>query len=211
MAITYEQLFDTLRREKSRDELQQLEPEFYRHVQAFLAEKHAVIQRESARGLGSLAAQRAGIEYQNVRKILRELYDRRERKIVTMAMHRTRTDSAVIETESLLPQERLFFDELVGVLTRQRAEALAESTGEISYRPPVQEPEAHFRTQDEAPAAEASPAAPSGEIMVKFLSDVPKFVGKNLKVFGPYAEGDTASLPIDVAQILIRKGRAEEA
>ena len=48
--ITYEQLFDALRREKSRDELQRLENGFYHLARVFLAEKQAMLVPENAGG-----------------------------------------------------------------------------------------------------------------------------------------------------------------
>ncbi|HEX2556837.1 MAG TPA: hypothetical protein VHK86_00815, partial [Nitrososphaera sp.] len=47
-------------------------------------------------------------------------------------------------------------------------------------------------------------------LQVRFIAPVPKFVGKDLRVFGPYEQGEQAELPDDIAQILIRKGRAQE-
>lgn len=123
--ITYEQLFDALRREKSRDELQKLDEGFYRLSRLFLADKHDAIISESAGGLGGLGAQRAGIEYQNAKRILRELYDRRERKIVTLAMHRSRSDATVVDISALLLEERMFFDALVDLLSQTRDQVFA--------------------------------------------------------------------------------------
>jgi hypothetical protein len=45
---------------------------------------------------------------------------------------------------------------------------------------------------------------------VSFLSAVPKFVGKQLEIYGPFNQGDNATLPSDVADVLINKGRAQE-
>lgn len=137
--ITYEQLFDALRREKSRDELQKIDEEFYRHSRLFLAGKHDAMIAQSASGIGGLSAQRAGIEYQNAKRILRELYDRRERKIVTLAMHRSRTDATVVDISALLPEERILFDALVDLLSQTREQVFAAigvtGTATAAFRP----------------------------------------------------------------------------
>ena len=44
---------------------------------------------------------------------------------------------------------------------------------------------------------------------VKFLSAVPKFLGKNKDVFGPFKEGDEAELPSKIVSILVKKGKVE--
>lgn len=49
-------------------------------------------------------------------------------------------------------------------------------------------------------------SASSPGVMVRFLVHVPRFVGKDLRLFGPFAEGETAMLPVDTARILINKG-----
>lgn len=186
--LTYEQLFDTLRREKSRDELQVLDPDFYAKAQGFLARQQALISGDM-----SLASQRAQIECQNTQRILRELYDRRERKIVTLAMHKTRAEDSIVDIETLLPTERAFFDELVALLTRARKE--------IVQRAPI--------TASTEDSSEAEPEAPAPGIEVRFTATVPKFVGKDMRVFGPYEEGQKDTLPEEIAQILVQKGRAQ--
>ena len=45
---------------------------------------------------------------------------------------------------------------------------------------------------------------------VRFLGSVPKFVGKELEIYGPYEKEDVANLPLDIANMLINKGTAEE-
>jgi len=46
--------------------------------------------------------------------------------------------------------------------------------------------------------------------LVRFIHSVPRFVGRHLEVYGPFEDDDTANLPEEIADILIKKGRAEE-
>jgi len=46
--------------------------------------------------------------------------------------------------------------------------------------------------------------------LIRFLHAVPSFVGKELEVYGPFEEEDMAHLPREIAELLIKKGRAEE-
>jgi DNA replication initiation complex subunit (GINS family) len=231
--LTYEQLFDTLRREKSRDDLQKLEKEFYEKVRIFLSIKlDTIVAERNSQGVESLAAQRAQIEYQNVKKILKEIYERRERKIVTLAMHRTRTEAAVIDHDLLLPEEKLFFESLLHLMVQNREQILSsiESREPIVVTPRMTQTYAQPTSYDqdmpmtsgattipvrqaadvEVAAGDTYSSMPEGQLSVRFIAPVPKFVGKDLRVFGPYEEGQTAELPDDIAQILIRKGRAQE-
>jgi len=220
--ITYEGLFDTLRREKSRDELQAIDRDFYNRVRDFLAAKE-----DAARSSGptTLAGTRAQIEHQNVRKILREFYERRERKIVTMALHRLRTDSAV-DTSALLPEESGLFAALCADLETNRAAVLsnadipAAARREIVSDEPL-EPQPRGRIISmRSPAPEgveiddgdtsSGDAVEAPFITVRFTSAIPKFAGPDGNVLGPFEAGDQASVPRRVAEILVRKGKAEE-
>ena len=45
---------------------------------------------------------------------------------------------------------------------------------------------------------------------IKIINSIPKFINKDLKTFGPYLREDIAKLPDEIADILIKKNRAEE-
>ena len=45
---------------------------------------------------------------------------------------------------------------------------------------------------------------------IRFIETVPKFVGSDLQVYGPFEKEDVANLPINVAALLIKNNRAEE-
>jgi hypothetical protein len=46
---------------------------------------------------------------------------------------------------------------------------------------------------------------------IKILKNLPKFVGADLKVYGPFTEGESIELPDKEAQLLVRRGIAEYA
>ena len=50
----------------------------------------------------------------------------------------------------------------------------------------------------------------TGLKLVRFLNAVPKFVGDDLKVYGPFEEEDMANLPEKVANVLIENKRVEQ-
>lgn len=210
--LTYEQLFDILRREKSRDELQELDTEFHADAARFFEDKDREARSASGDDLHSLAAQRASIELQNTKRILKELYERRERKIVTMALHRTRTDAAIIDTQALLPEEKELFDRLVGLLRDRKEAALpfvpsAVRSGIVERVPPARAEQS--RQVETAPGDTMTMQDDEDHVPVKFLSTVPKFVGKDLQVYGPFQEGDETRLPQSVVRVLQKKGRIE--
>jgi DNA replication initiation complex subunit (GINS family) len=157
------------------------------------------------------------IQLQNIKKILKELYDRREKKVINLAINKARTKSSIIDTSSLMDEERALFDSLHKVLEGFRESVLdnviaakAPSTSRPAQAEDCtsgQEPEKEqaLNTSSE----EHKTKAENKTVGVRFLSPVPEFVGPELKLYGPYEEDDTSYLPEQVAKVLLDKGRAE--
>ena len=88
--ISYDTLFDLLKREKDRSELQKLETTFYDDLVSYLKQKSSAQETLPAR------------QQDNLKKILKELYERREKKIINMALDMSRTKSNLVDTSALL-------------------------------------------------------------------------------------------------------------
>jgi DNA replication factor GINS len=179
--ITYETLFELLRRERKREEIQELSQSFYQDVINYLAGKAALDEGQKGRA-----------QMENIKKILRELYEKRERKIISMAMTKSRTGSDIFDVSSLLPAEKKLYEDMRQVCDRHREKILFSLLKQKT--PP--EPEKKSLGKD--------------VMLVRFISPVPKFVGRELEPYGPFEAEDVVSLPPDIAKVLISKGRAEE-
>lgn len=200
--ITYETLFDMLRNEKRRDELQKLEKGFYEHLAQYIKEKEELSVSDQGSELFSHAEQQKAVkQLENIRKLVRELYERREKKIVNLALISSRTGS-LIDKSALLEPEQQLFNELQGVFSKHRDSVLVHV---LSAR----QPQIGAERAGSAPQLEAvSECKPTK--LVRFLKPVPKFVGKELEVYGPFEEEDVANLPVEIADLLIKKVRVEE-
>ena len=209
MNITYETLFELLRIEKNRDDLQELPSAFFEDVLAYLREKQQVLDESKAKEDLFSATEREKVttEMANIRKILRELYERREKKIINMALNKSRTRSNIIDTSKLLGEEGKLFSNLVGTLDRFR-EGIIFSV--LDFRQPFVDDKAVVEEKKEEEKQEEKISAPKDTKLVRFLHPVPKFIGKELEVYGPFEEEDMATLPSEIADVLISKGRAEE-
>ena len=51
---------------------------------------------------------------------------------------------------------------------------------------------------------------PNSTKLVRFIYTVPKFVGNDLNTYGPFESENLASLPLKVADVLIKRKRAQE-
>ncbi|MBW2982854.1 hypothetical protein KY327_00960 [Candidatus Woesearchaeota archaeon] len=216
--ITYETLFDLLRRERNREELQPLDETFYHDVLTYMAEKQAQIPATDPTHISG-EGEKARIQFQNIKRILKELYDRREKKIVMLALSAVRTDAATIDQEAFLPEERTLYDSLTNAFKERRSSVLdnvlrqqppAGSTPPPKPAPeppkPKPAPEKPPEKQEEQPSQDKQEGT-----KVKFLKPVPRFAGGNGEVHGPFKTGEEATLPTKIAAVLIKKGRAQEA
>src|SRR3989338_8127493 len=91
--ITYEKLYEVLRLEKYKKDLQKLEHDFFTKVIKYLDEKKSILQsqenRDSVFASQSIAKTKRQVE--NAKMILKELYERMEGKIIQMALFNSRT------------------------------------------------------------------------------------------------------------------------
>jgi DNA replication initiation complex subunit (GINS family) len=134
--ITYDALYELVRREKQKDELQQLEPEYLALVLAYLRELDNRLLVTDKQGMfGQSDHEQLAAQQRNARKLIRELYERREKKLSEIALNKSCTGSDLIDTSNLLSSEKALFDMLVGALDAYRRGILHNI---ISLREPEQ-------------------------------------------------------------------------
>ncbi len=206
MTVNYETIFELLRREKNRDDLQELPETFFDDFLAYSREKQQILDESKIKQDLFSAAERDKVstEMANIRRILKDLYERREKKIINMAVNMSRTRSNIIDTSKLMKEEKLLFDRIVSTLDKFREGILLNV---LDFRQPF------IDEKDESNAETASQEEKQAEKptkLLRFIHPVPKFLGKELEVYGPFEEEDMATLPTEIAEVLISKGRAEE-
>jgi DNA replication initiation complex subunit (GINS family) len=211
ISITYDLLFDILKIEKSREELQKLDEKFYVHVVEYLNSKESIINNPNT---PVRERELTKIQLVNVKRLLLELYDKREKKIINLAIYKIKTSAGIINTDSLLEEEKYLFDALYLQLSRCRSDIInniidgkmplinlsiaKDSNGNVNS------------SGSKAVVAEDEFDNSDGIKSVRFIKPVPKFLGSELEIYGPFEENDIASLPSKIANILIKKNRAEE-
>ena len=231
VAITYETLYELLRLEKGREELQTLPTSFLQDVCSYIKEKKNLMDGETnAEGAFSIE-ERFKVEKQiaNIKKIVKELYERRQKKIIAMAVDKSRISSIIIDTSAMLADEKAFFDTMSGILTSFREGLLKQVLdGRVKEVEDAAKPvetessiQALAQPSDTAQVSDNNQDQPENNQTdisennqqenktVRFLQSVEKFVGPELEEYGPYQEKDTANLPSGVADVLVNKGRAE--
>jgi DNA replication initiation complex subunit (GINS family) len=138
-----------------------------------------------------------------------ELYDRREKKIINLALYRVKAGDGIINTEMLLSEERIFFDTLYMQLLRYREDILNNVLEGKIPNPHVMNMTLNNSNALSKITLDIEDLS-EGIKSVRFIKAVPRFLGSELEVYGPFVENDIASLPSKIANILIKKDRAEE-
>ena len=200
--ITYETLFELLKREKDMTDLQKLDPSFFNDFIDYLNDKKNMLGKEDALFSGD-EKKKVETQIDNAKRIIKGIYERREKKILNIALIKSRTKSNVIDTSAFLENEKKLFDEVVKVLDGFRSEVIDNIIDGKQISGTT------IEKTNETANIEKSGTKKTTKL-VRFLHSVPKFVGKELEEYGPFEEEDVANLPSEIAKILLDKGRVEE-
>ncbi len=192
--ITYETIRSAHRAEKD-DELQKLPEGFFESVRNWF--KH----KEKMKDTTSL------LEVENAKKLLEDVINRRQKKVVLSALRTVRGD---LPPTNLSDEERKFFDQIVKTLKDFRNNMKEKFR---SYEDIVEEKieDAKKSVEELKPkqVVEQKLIKPEGKLMVKILSNLPRFVGSNLESYGPLKAGDVITLPEEIGNVLLTRKVAE--
>lgn len=193
--ITYEGVYDLLRKEKIYAELQKIPDTFLTEVISYLSEKTAILdsQKQKDSIFAEKEVEKTAKQLENIKKMLKELYERRENKIVKLALIASKTGS--LSDTDMLKEEQEMYNALVSNLTFYRENILTKVLDK-------KQPSLSNKTEENK----------EGENLktVRFTNPVPQFIGNDQKIYGPFEEEYVANLPSKVAELLIRNKRAEE-
>lgn len=191
--ITYETIRNAHRAEKE-EELQKLPDGFFESIRNWFKVK------EKLKDTTSL------LEVENAKKLLEDVINRRQKKIVLAALSTMRGQ---LPPAGLNDEERKFFDDIVNTLKAFKNDMNEKFR---SFDDIAQEKvEEAKRSIEEMKPVEVENIAvkPNGKLLVKILIDLPKFVGTDMQSYGPLSTGDIITMPEEVAKLLITRKAAE--
>ncbi len=168
--ITFELIRGIQREEQRTPKLSIIQDNFYKTVVEYIQTKRKLIQKD----------RKGSIEVKSIERLVQDIFDRRERKIITFAVNAARTN---IQPENMLDEEKDFFDLITVTIKQRRDENFKKFFKE----------EKIFKTD-----------------LIVFKDNVPKFVGSDMKNYGPYKKGDIAKIPNDNVKILLNQGVIEQ-
>lgn len=170
--ITFESIRKIQTEEQGSQKLIKLPENFYKNITSYMEQKQKISEMKGDR--------KASMELKNIQRLIEDIFNRRERKILNQALISVRTG---MPPENLTDEEKIYFDEIVRTLKNRRSSIL----------------ENLFKEKEKKVA-----------LSIIFKEDIPEFVGADLKTYGPFKKGDTAILPEENMKIFLEKGLAEE-
>jgi DNA replication initiation complex subunit (GINS family) len=168
--ITYELIRKIQREEQASTKLTKLPENFFDSVASYLEKKRSVEEKD----------RRAVLEIKNIERLVEDIFNRRERKIINFAIIAARTN---IPPENLLEKEKEFYQKLVEIIKERRDKELKKI----------------LRGEKKEMVT-----------LVIFKEAVPQFVGADGRSYGPFEKGDIAKLPEANVKILLEKKLVEE-
>ena len=198
VVITYETLYELLRREKYRADLQKLDENIYKDVVKYLGEKRAILESQAKKEsiFASTEVEKTQTQIKNVVKILKELYEKRENKIVQFAVFGSRSKT-VQDTSTMLPEEYELYAKIKEMLDNFRESILVQL---LQNKPPS----VIFERQKDLKIEEKTES-----LTIEMLRDIPEFVGPDLGIYGPFKKGERHAIPSVVAEMLMRTEQAK--
>ncbi len=179
--LTYNDLYEALRKEKYAEQLQTLHASFISSVSQYLQERKEFSSKQD--DLFSEAMIKSKKQFENALFIFKELMLRRKKKLLNLAFVATETGISKKDFENMLPIERELFDKIITSMEKVDKEVSSILNGKI---------EREIKNS-----------------LVVFKEDMDEFVGMQGEKFGPYKKGDIVNIPKEVAAILGNAGKIE--
>ena len=193
--ITFEYLYDVLRKEKYSKEIQRLDENFMANLKKYIYEKTQLLKSNAEKVSIFTASEtlKTRKHVENVQKLVKELFERRESKILYLAFVASKNSGKHQLTTNLLKEEEIMFNEIITKLNDFRE----QTTSRLLSEDPIDLKPKDIKTDEK-----------QLNQVIRVLEPVPQFVGLDMQVYGPFNEKDTVTLPIEIANVLVNKNIA---
>jgi len=179
--ITYNDIYEALRRERYNEQLQKLPSIFLSEVAAYFDEKKEIVNKQDDMFSDTIIKTKKQLE--NAVSIFKELLLRRRKKLLNLVFVAAETGISKRDFENMLNFEREMFEKIMKIFE--------EGEKNVSVTMNGKEKESKNK-------------------LIMFKEDVVEFVGMAGEKLGPFKKGDVANLDRGIADILILDKKAEE-
>ncbi|MEM2583078.1 MAG: hypothetical protein QW519_01770 [Candidatus Thermoplasmatota archaeon] len=116
MMLTYEKLRNIDEMERNSSSLTKIDTDFYSQAISYIEEIESRIEKEKESPSHKLMI--LSDELRNTKRLLQSIFERREKKIVSFALHSARTGKEM--PENMTNEEKIFYEELLNVINAYR-------------------------------------------------------------------------------------------
>jgi DNA replication initiation complex subunit (GINS family) len=176
--ITYNELYDALRKERYSEQLQALPKNFIKEFVAYLNDKKEIVNKKDDDFSDTI--QKTKKQYENSIAIFKELMLRRKKKILDLAFVAAETGISKRDFENMFAVEKECFD---GIM-----KSIEKTDKKVS---------------DMLKGSDQEEDKKSKNKMVVFIEDADEFLDVDGNKLGPFKKGDFANIPEEIANILI--------
>ncbi len=173
--ITYNDLYEALRKERYSEELQVLPKNFLKDVAEYFEEKKKAGEKVDV--VFSDISLKNKKKLENAMALFKELLLRRKRKILNLAFVASETGISKKDFENLLSSEKELFEEIVKSLERSEKNLNSAMSGE--------DIESKYQ-------------------LVRFLQPVEEFLDLEGETLGPFEKGEVANIDKEIIEILLQ-------
>ncbi len=181
--ITYNDIYEALRKERYSEQLQPLGKNFVGEVSAYLKEKKSISEKSG--DMFSEAISKTKKQFENAVSMFQELMLRRKKKLLNLAFIAAETGISKRDYENMQPFEKEVFDNIMKSM-EQGDKKMTQIL--------------HGEQQEEEK---------SKNKLITFLQDTEEFLGLDGDKLGPFKKGDIVNLPAEIANILLVDNKAE--
>ncbi|MEK6820274.1 MAG: hypothetical protein AABX71_01020 [Nanoarchaeota archaeon] len=170
--ITYNDIYEALRKEKYAEQLQPISPNFIQEIASYLNEKREISEKKD--DIFSDAVFKTKKQFENAISIFKDIMRRRKEKLLRLAFVAKETGISKRDFENMMEFEKDMFDEIV--------KSMEDADKKVSELMNGQEKQKN--------------------ILVTFKDNVAEFLDVKGEVIGPFDKGEMANLPEEIVQIL---------
>jgi DNA replication initiation complex subunit (GINS family) len=179
--ITYNDLYESARKERNFEQLQVLPKKFIEEVRIYLKEKKEIASKEDDVFSDVILKNKKQLE--NAVTLFKEIMRRRRKKILGLVLIAAETGISKQDFDNMLPVEKQLFEEMMKCISVSDKSLDGELNGK----------------KEEVQLNE----------LVIFKEDVEEFMDMEGEKMGPFQKSQIANIPKEIANILIEGGKAE--
>ena len=193
--INYRTLRKIQQMEKNSPILTELKTDFYNTISEYLENLDNRLERETSSQKQILLKD----EIQNTNKIVTNIYEQREKKILLAAISKARGGKP--DLKNMVDAEKNLFEPVLDLMRKSRKKILEIETRENkSNDTKTVEPKEEEKTEEKQE---------NSNPIVRVTKDIPEFIGTDEKKYN-LRNNDVVSLPKDMSDMLSKRGVVEK-